>query len=354
MLVNSERERGGLLPFHFSVDLAALARRHSADMAFRGTLSHLSSSGLSYQERLVRSDFFFAHGGENVARSETPVADIIHRSLMESSEHRQNILAPEFDTIGIGVARIKDGDYFITQDYIQAIEPLSIEEAKAGIADKIQRWRSARSFPPLIFLGEAGRLAQEFAEARAAQAATPPLPVSRREMHIFIVATASLEKLDEKFLHIDNPSYEEGGLGVAFGRLKDNPGGAYCVALALYPKNVYLSMAEEERGEVIRTAINRMRQNSGLKSLEADESLAKEAARIALRVANGDRSGLDISSGSRRRTVFSFQSGNLEQIPRQIEETVCAPHFVRIGLRALFIEDKERSQSEFLVVGVIE
>jgi hypothetical protein len=250
-LANKERESRALPPLRFSDGLAAIARQHSADMAFNNTLSHVSSSGQSFQERLVRAGFFFAKAGENVARSETYITDFVHRSLMESSDHRENILDPEFDTVGIGVVEIKDGAYFVTQDFIQAMEPLSGEAARARIAGRIQEWRLARSFPPLIFQEEAGRLAQRFAEARAAEAQMPPLPLSLREMHVFIVVTPSLEGLDERSLHIDNPSYDEGGLGVSFGRLKDYPGGVYCVVVALFPKNKYISLTDRERNDVI-------------------------------------------------------------------------------------------------------
>jgi hypothetical protein len=235
-LANKERETRSLPPFHLSERLAGLARRHSSDMASRNALSHVSSLGQSFQERLVEAGFFFAEVGENVARGETYVADFIHRPLMESSEHRENILNISFDTVGIGVMEREDGSYYVTQDFIRAIEALPKEAAMAWIARRIQEWRSARSLPPLIFQKEAGRLAQTFAEAKAAETKMPPFPDLPRELNVFIVVTPSLERLDEKSLHFDDPNYDEGGLGVAFGRLKDYPGGAYCIAVALFPK----------------------------------------------------------------------------------------------------------------------
>jgi len=235
-LANKERETRSLPPFRLSDSLAGLARRHSSDMASRNALSHLSSSGQSFQERLVEAGFFFAEVGENVARSESYVADFIHRPLMDSSEHRKNILNISFDTVGIGVVEREDGSYYITQDFIRAIEALPKEAARAWIHERIQGWRSARSLPPLIFQEEAGRLAQTFAEARAAEVEMPPVSNLPRELDVFIVITPSLERLDERSLHFDDPNYDEGGVGVVFGRLKDYPGGAYCIAVALFPR----------------------------------------------------------------------------------------------------------------------
>lgn len=85
------------------MELTILARRHSQDMASLSRLSHFSTSGKSYLERLVAEALYFADIGENVAFSETFRADIIHHSLMESQEHRRNILTPSFDLVGIDI-----------------------------------------------------------------------------------------------------------------------------------------------------------------------------------------------------------------------------------------------------------
>jgi uncharacterized protein YkwD len=353
-LVNEERESRGLPPLLLSDGLAALARRHSADLALSGTLSHLSSSGESFQDRLVKAGFFYAGAGENVARSEIYVADMVHRSLMESPEHRENILDPRFDTAGIGAVETKDGFYFITQDFIRAIEPFSEEAARVRIAGRIQEWRSARSLPPLIFQDDADRLAQGFAEARVAGTQTPSLADLLTETHVFIAVLPSLEDLDERSLHFGDPSYDEGGLGVSYGRLKDSPGGAYCVVMAFLPKNKYILLTDRERGEVIRRAVSSIRLRGGLGSLRADESLAKEAARIAGEVSNEPRTASALSPGPRQRFVFSFRGGNIEQIPQDIEKALLAPNLVRIGVHALHVRSKELPKGEYLVIGIVE
>jgi uncharacterized protein YkwD len=235
-LVNFEREKGGLSPLRLSVELSALARRHSADMAAAGKLSHTSASGDTYEARLVGAGFFFSGAGENVARSETPVVEFIHRSLMESRDHRRNILDAGFDTVGIGVvANRETSAFFATQDFIRALEPLASESAEAQLAGDILEWRRTRSLPQLIFRGEANRLARNLAEARAGEKPLPPVPSSLGETHVYFVTTPSLQEIEFQSLHLDSPFYYEGGLGVSFGRLKNYPGGAFCVALILFP-----------------------------------------------------------------------------------------------------------------------
>jgi len=102
-LINEEREKLGLSLLKFSPPLNLIARKHSQDMALREDIFHLSSSGKTYSERLVEEDIFFKKNGENVAFSESFMAEFIHQSFMKSPGHKENILDPEFDEVGIGV-----------------------------------------------------------------------------------------------------------------------------------------------------------------------------------------------------------------------------------------------------------
>lgn len=239
-LINMERKKEELLPLRFSADLSVLARRHSAGMARSGRLSHDSVSGENYEARLVNAGFFFSRSGENVARSETTLVEFVHRSLMESRDHRQNILDPGFDTVGIGVVESRESSaLFITQDFVRAVIPLPSESAERGLAEGIQGWRKGRSLSRLVFREEISRLARILAAARAGEKPLPPIPSSLGEAHVYFVITPSLEDIDFQTLHLDSPFYYEGGVGVFFGRLKDYPGGAFCVVLVLLPKYEY-------------------------------------------------------------------------------------------------------------------
>ena len=44
------------------------------------------------------------------------------------------------------------------------------------------------------------------------------------------------EAIERTLFDLVNLEREKGGLGVSFGRLKNYPGGAFCVALVLFPK----------------------------------------------------------------------------------------------------------------------
>ena len=62
-LVNKERKTIGVPLLSFSKELKSIALRHSRDMALQGDISHISSKGKSYTDRLIENDVFFTQVG---------------------------------------------------------------------------------------------------------------------------------------------------------------------------------------------------------------------------------------------------------------------------------------------------
>jgi len=150
-LLNKERTARYLTPLRFSPDLRTVAIEHSKDMASQQILTHLSSSGKSYLDRLVEAGLFFIEIGENVAVSDTFDAAFIHQGFMDSPEHRDNILNPQYDTVGISVVYSEDREYFVTQDFSQALNALGTEEAEITIKNEINKIRENNALPPISF-----------------------------------------------------------------------------------------------------------------------------------------------------------------------------------------------------------
>lgn len=106
--INGERTRRGLAPVRMTDDLRSQARKHSYEMAARGRLAH--TAHLGHHVCCWRTL------GENIAVGGS-IRDI-HRRLMLSDTHREVILDPRYNEIGIGVVR--DGDrWWVTQDLRQ-------------------------------------------------------------------------------------------------------------------------------------------------------------------------------------------------------------------------------------------
>ena len=107
-LINGERTRRGLGALTVRADLVAAARRQSVRMAPRLDIWH----NLNLENEISG----WLDIGENVGWSWGTAADL-HEAFMESPEHRDNILFPRFNEIGIGEAIGSDGRIFVTETF---------------------------------------------------------------------------------------------------------------------------------------------------------------------------------------------------------------------------------------------
>jgi len=108
-LTNHERTSRGIRSLAVASDLVTIARRHSEQMAARGTIYHNNNLpnevGGNWTEL-----------GENVGKGQS--VDSIHRAFMNSSEHRANILRRGFNQVGIGTA-LRNGYIYVTEVFAQ-------------------------------------------------------------------------------------------------------------------------------------------------------------------------------------------------------------------------------------------
>ncbi|MBI3385816.1 CvpA family protein [Candidatus Gottesmanbacteria bacterium] len=114
-LVNSERAKAGVGPPVVDSKLTAVARAHSMDMFVRHYFSHVTPDGQDLGARLAAGGVSYAYAGENIAYA--PDVDAAHQGLMNSPEHKKNILDPGFHRVGIGI--VNGGLYgeMFTQDF---------------------------------------------------------------------------------------------------------------------------------------------------------------------------------------------------------------------------------------------
>jgi uncharacterized protein YkwD len=122
-LVNDERKRGGASPLKSSQRLVLASRGHSYDMALRNYLSHKGPAGDTPAERVRGVGVDSTALGENIYMDrDADRAKLAQRAVQQwlrSPEHRANMLSPEFDMTGVGVARAADGTAYVTQDFVK-------------------------------------------------------------------------------------------------------------------------------------------------------------------------------------------------------------------------------------------
>ena len=349
-LLNKERQKHGLAILRLSQPLTLLARKHSQDMAAHENLGHLSSSGENYTDRLVEDGFYFMKNGENVARSDSFSAKLIHEGFMKSPGHRENILDPEFDEVGIGAVRSEKKVYYVTQDFLLPLAPKDEEQAKKQIQKKVNELRKESSLPLLVFQNDADDYALQYSSSKARGELTPLLPARFGGVFILYNSSPSLENVypvyKEKAM---DEIYETAGLGVCFLRNEKNRGGSYFITLLLFPENKYKKWSKEKLIEIIFAGINKIRKQAGLPLSAQDDKLTTQAEGIA--------SGIYAQSGNMPAAlepgsgVLYFVSEDPNILPKGTKEKIenDLRNFRRVGIGIVFGKSEEFPNGAFWV-----
>jgi uncharacterized protein YkwD len=113
--LNATRAAAGLRPLETSNELHEAALSHAGDMAQKQYFYHRSRDGSTPFDRMRAAGCRFNWAGENLALADSePHA---YAALLDSAPHRENILNPHFDRVGIGVVRANDGTLLFVQDF---------------------------------------------------------------------------------------------------------------------------------------------------------------------------------------------------------------------------------------------
>jgi uncharacterized protein YkwD len=115
-LVNKERAAAGVPALVVDVRIVKVARDHSRDMFTRRYFSHYTPDGKDLGDRLSGGDIKYALAGENLAYA--PDVPTAHQGLMDSPEHKKNLLDPQFRHVGIGIISTSRYGMMVTEDFI--------------------------------------------------------------------------------------------------------------------------------------------------------------------------------------------------------------------------------------------
>jgi uncharacterized protein YkwD len=113
-LTNEARAEKKLPPLKPDEKLFEAARAHSANQAKQGKMEHVLD-GKNPADRVKATGYKFSWVGENVAWSTGEPIKKIFQMWMDSEHHRDNILKPEYEEIGIGIASNDKGETYYTQ-----------------------------------------------------------------------------------------------------------------------------------------------------------------------------------------------------------------------------------------------
>lgn len=133
---NQDRVARGLHPLRLDPTLSEAALYHAREMAAHEQISHQFPGEPKLSDRGASAGARFSLISENVAQA--PVSAMIHDLWMHSEGHRENLLDPNVDAVGIAVI-LRDNEYYAVEDFANLIQPLSFnaqESAVAGLLEK--------------------------------------------------------------------------------------------------------------------------------------------------------------------------------------------------------------------------
>ena len=117
-LINRERTERGLRPVQADMRLTRLARLKSQDILTNNYFAHQSPTYGNAFDMFRSENISFLRGGENLSKAGG--VEISHLRLMNSTNHRANILNPHYTHVGIGIINNNPSGVIVTQMYIQA------------------------------------------------------------------------------------------------------------------------------------------------------------------------------------------------------------------------------------------
>ncbi len=164
-LTNQDRTAQGLQPLRWDQSLAAAAAVHLDKMKDERTLSHQYPGEPDLQARAAQAGAHFQAIAENIAVGPNPEG--IERQWMTSVPHRQNILDPQMNAIGIAVVE-KNGYLYAVEDFANANQVLTPDQVEQKVGELLRQQKIDPSAPHKI--GEEACAMQNGVPPDAAQA----------------------------------------------------------------------------------------------------------------------------------------------------------------------------------------
>jgi hypothetical protein len=101
-LTNQKRQEAGLPPLKLDPVLSQAAKNKGEDMLAKDYWAHVSPDGVEPWKFFLDAGYKYRYAGENLARDFSDAASAVE-AWMASPSHRENMLSPKYEEIGIAV-----------------------------------------------------------------------------------------------------------------------------------------------------------------------------------------------------------------------------------------------------------
>ena len=146
--INESRSNHGLSEVKMDTDLNNLAQSHSDDMVEDNFFGHINSENQTPNDRRIEAGISTSVS-ENIAKDIS--VKFAHLGLMRSGTHRENILDPNWEVIGIGIS-LDDGYIYITEEFsTEKISENDLENYKDELLSRIISERNSNNLPLLKY-----------------------------------------------------------------------------------------------------------------------------------------------------------------------------------------------------------
>lgn len=132
--INAERAAAGLPALSWNPRLTQAARYHALTMRSQQAISHQFQGEPGLVDRAASSGSRFSRVAENVATSVSVVE--MHTAWMNSQHHRENILDPQVNSIGIAVV-VSGRQLWGVEDFARDVQPLTYSQQETQVAQLI-------------------------------------------------------------------------------------------------------------------------------------------------------------------------------------------------------------------------
>lgn len=220
-LANQARAQARAPRLQWDPALAAAALKHCLRMAQEGPIAHRYGGEADLSGRAAQAGAHFSVIEENVAIG--PSAAAIHEEWMESAGHRENLLSPDVDNVGVAVVAAR-GVLYAVADYSRVVQQMNAAQVEARVAALIRP-------SGVTVLGDTS-------VARAACTTDEGMPraVGGMQPH-FIMRwqDADLTRLPQKLVaHLETGNYRAAAVGCCPAQDTGGAFTAYRVAVILY------------------------------------------------------------------------------------------------------------------------
>lgn len=220
-LANQARMQAGVGRLQWDPELAAAALKHCQRMAEEGPIAHRYGGEPDLSDRAAQAGAHFSVIEENVAIAPTP--EQVHTEWMQSPGHRQNLLSPEVDRVGVAVVAAR-GVLYAVADYSRAVQQMGATQVEARV-DALVRPSGVS-------------ILQDPSVARAACTTDNGLPRAAGGMQprfIMRWQDADLSRLPQELeQHLESGKYRAADVGACPAQGAEGSFSAYRIAVVLY------------------------------------------------------------------------------------------------------------------------